>query len=190
MNARRIMQYGRKSENFIYNLLCTQYNKKNIIKNAIYRIGANGTTEVDLIIVLKSGVHVIEIKGIKGYIDNPYKGDWCQHYRERVFMFQNPFDQNVTHLRAIQQIFKQEEISNVPISNLVVFSDPAVKFKHKEETLLKSPELLTYLSNANRNKFLKPKEITYIVKVLRSHQLKGRRIKRDHINNINNKYQR
>jgi Nuclease-related domain. len=181
INAKKILKYGRQSEDFIYNLLRTRYSGNNIIRNAYYRINNGGTTEVDIILVASNGIQVIEVKGMKGYIENPFKGDWCQMYRNKVLMFQNPFEQNVPHITAIQKIIRKEQISNVPIRNIVVFTDPTVKFEFKEEMLLTSNKLLPFLADLNRNKFLKRKEIRNITRVLKKYQLKGNRVKRNHI---------
>jgi len=181
INAKKILKYGRQSEDFIYNLLRTHYSANNILRNAYYRLG-NGTTEIDIVLVASNGIQVIEVKGMKGYIENPFKGDWCQMYKNKVLMFQNPFEQNVAHIRAIQQIIRKEKIANIPIRNIVVFTDPNVKFKFKEEMLLTSNKLMPFLADLNRNKFLKSKEVRHISKILRKHQLTGNRIKRNHIN--------
>lgn len=185
INSKKILRYGRKSESFIYDLLRTYYSANKIIKNAYFKQRNGATTQIDIVLVLKGGIHVIEIKGMKGFIENPFKGDWCQMYNNKVLMFQNPFEQNVAHIRAIQEIFRKEEIINVPIRNIVVFTDPKVKFKYKEDMLLTSANLLPFLHDLNQNKFLKPKEISYIIKVLRKYQLKGRRVQRNHIDQIN-----
>jgi len=184
INAKKILQHGRKSEDFIYNLLRTRYGSGKLIRNAYYKLNSGHTTEIDMIIINKNGIQVLEIKGMKGFIENPFKGDWCQMYNNKVLMFQNPFDQNVTHIRAIKQIFQKESISNVPIRNIVVFTEPSVKFKFKEEMLLTSNKLLPFLDELNRNKFLKGNEIRRISKTLQKYQLKGRHVQRDHINNL------
>ena len=184
INAKKILKYGRQSEDFIYNLLRTHYSAGNIMRNAYYRLGNGGTTEIDIVLVAGNGIQVIEVKGMKGYIENPFKGDWCQMYKNKTLMFQNPFEQNVTHIRAIQHIIHKEKIPNIPIRNIVVFTDPNVKFKFKEEMLLTSNKLLPFLADLNRNKFLKSKEIRRISKVLKKYQLTGSRVRRDHINRL------
>ena len=184
INAKKILQYGRKSENFIYDLLHTHYGAGKIIRNAYYKLNNGYTTEIDMILVGKAGIMVFEIKAMKGFIDNPFKGDWCQMYNNKVLMFQNPFDQNVTHINAIKQILRKESIPNVKLHNIVVFTEPSVKFKHKEEMLLTSNNLLPFIADLNRNKFLKSGEIRNVAKILNKYKLSGRRVQRDHINNL------
>lgn len=184
IKAKNLLKQGQKGENFVYDLLRTNYSAAKIIRNAYYRFNNGRTTEIDLILVARGGIHVIEVKSMRGYIDNPFKGDWCQTYNNKMFMFQNPFEQNVGHIKAIQQILKKEEISNAPIHNIVVFTDPRVKFKHKEEMLLTCNNFLPFLADINRNKFLKSHDIRYISNILRKYKLKGRRVKREHIDSI------
>ena len=184
INARKILQHGRKGENFIYDLLRTHYGASKIIRNAYYKMNNGYTTEIDMILVGKAGIMVFEIKAMKGFIDTPFKGDWCQMYNGKVLMFQNPFDQNVTHINAIKQILRKESIPNVKLHNIVVFTEPSVKFKHKEEMLLTSNRLLPFLADLNRNKFLKSGEIRNIAKILNKYKLSGKRVQRNHINNL------
>jgi len=165
--------------------MCTTYRKKYIFRNVYFPDDRYGdrTVETDIIFVCKGGICVIEVKGIKGFIENPIKGDWNQFYNNNVFMFQNPFEQNVSHIKAVKNILIREELPNIPVHNIVVFTDKRVKFKFREDMLLKADKLLPFLHDLNKNRFVSRQEITNVVKIIRKYQVKGYNTRRNNINN-------
>ncbi|WP_066738140.1 nuclease-related domain-containing protein [Cupriavidus sp. D384] len=66
---------------------------------------ADGTTQVDHILVSRFGVFVIETKDYSGWIfANGKHAKWTQVLFKRKSQFQNPVFQNLRHLRAVQQL--------------------------------------------------------------------------------------
>jgi restriction system protein len=63
---------------------------------------ANGTTQIDHIIVSRFGIFVIETKNIDGWIYGDEKSpQWTQNLFGKKFNFQNPLHQNYRHTRAL-----------------------------------------------------------------------------------------
>lgn len=101
-----------------------QYQSARLLHN-LYLPTTNGnTTEVDSVLITHSGVFVIEVKNLSGWIfgdaDQKY---WCQSlpasHGSRKHTFYNPIWQNGTHIRALRQLIDQ----NVPYYSIIVFPD-------------------------------------------------------------------
>lgn len=71
--------------------------------------------EIDQIVILRSGVFVIEVKSHNGFIDNPNQHDWWQTYNDKKIRFYNPLRQNNTHARIVGDILKSGGQYKVPI---------------------------------------------------------------------------
>lgn len=183
LTSENILKYGRKSERFVYNLLLTHYPKSRLFRGVTLPVDPNKPdgprTEIDLIAVGRGGVCVIEVKGHKGFIENPARGDWCQVYGDKILPFRSPFEQNAGHLRAAERIFKAEHVYNVPLLNIVVFSDSGVKFKNRHDNLYIADGLLPALRDINRSRFMSAAEIKKSVAALRRYARRAKKFKPD-----------
>lgn len=80
---------------------------------------ADGTTQIDHIIVSPYGVFVIETKNMKGWIFGSEKQRyWTQKIYRHSQKFQNPLHQNYKHLKAVQV---RLDLADDQICSLVVF---------------------------------------------------------------------
>ncbi|MDD5395553.1 MAG: NERD domain-containing protein [Thiothrix sp.] len=65
---------------------------------------ANGTTQIDHIIVSRYGIFVIETKNMEGWIFGAEaQPKWTQSFRKSKFQFQNPLHQNFRHIKALEE---------------------------------------------------------------------------------------
>jgi restriction system protein len=86
-----------------------------------------GTTQIDHVLVSKSGIFVIESKHYRGWIfANASSPTWTQVIFKHKYTFQNPLRQNYKHIKAIQQLL--DFVPREHIHSLVVFTGDA-KFK-------------------------------------------------------------
>ncbi len=80
---------------------------------------ADGTTQIDHIIVSEYGVFVIETKNMKGWIfGQPNQRQWTQKIFQHTNHFQNPLHQNYKHTKALQDLLG---LNGDQIHSLVVF---------------------------------------------------------------------
>jgi hypothetical protein len=85
---------------------------------------ADGTTQVDHILVTRFGVFVIETKDYKGWIfANAKQTSWTQVLFKWKFRFQNPIFQNLRHVRAVQELL--DFLPPGIIKSVVVFTGEA-----------------------------------------------------------------
>jgi hypothetical protein len=86
-----------------------------------------GTTQIDHVLVSKSGIFVIESKHYRGSIfANASSPMWTQVIFTHKYTFQNPLRQNYKHIKAIQQLL--DFVPRGHIHSLVAFTGDA-KFK-------------------------------------------------------------
>ena len=65
---------------------------------------ANGTTQIDHIIVSRYGIFVIETKNFEGWIFGDVKqAEWTQSLYGKKYRFQNPLRQNYRHTKALEE---------------------------------------------------------------------------------------
>jgi hypothetical protein len=84
----------------------------------------DGTTEIDHVLVARSGIFVIETKHYSGtLLADPAAPQWTKIIGMATYAFQNPLRQNYKHLKAMQQL-----LAFVPAAHihaLVVFTGNA-----------------------------------------------------------------
>lgn len=85
---------------------------------------ADGTTQIDQILVSRYGVFVIETKDYRGWIFGDAKSpQWTQIFYRKKFRFQNPLHQNYKHIKVVKALldFLPEE----QIDGAVIFTGDA-----------------------------------------------------------------
>jgi hypothetical protein len=86
---------------------------------------ADGTTQIDHILVSRFGVFVIETKSFKGWIfANEGHATWTQVIFGAKFRFQNPLSQNLRHVRAVRGLL--DFLPERAIQSAVVFAGSSV----------------------------------------------------------------
>ncbi|MBQ4136905.1 MAG: NERD domain-containing protein, partial [Clostridia bacterium] len=133
-SAKRIKQienYGKPSEKRLKELLEKAFSPSAVF-SGVYIPYTNGErdkyAEMDAVLILRSGVYVIELKSHNGKIINGDTKYWTQIYNDKRISFYNPLYQNTTHSKVITNIFKSEGQYNVPVYNVIVFSSQKVTF--------------------------------------------------------------
>jgi hypothetical protein len=99
--------------------------KKHIVLNDVLLRVGESTTQIDHIVISKSGLFVIETKNYKGWIHGHENSDyWKQTIFTHKYSFENPIKQNKVHVSALKRILSgYPQIRYFP---LVVFSGGAV----------------------------------------------------------------
>ena len=83
------------------------------------------TSQIDHIIVSIYGIFVIETKGYKGKIyGDEFKRTWSQYLGNKSYKFLNPFFQNYGHIKALENILK-DDFPHMKYFSIVAFSGEA-----------------------------------------------------------------
>ncbi|MGB5234491.1 MAG: nuclease-related domain-containing protein [Candidatus Macondimonas sp.] len=102
------------------------------LMNNITLPSGDGTTQIDHVLVSKSGIFVIESKHYSGWIfANASSPTWTQVTVKQKFKFQNPLRQNYKHIKVIQQVL--DFVPSEHIHSLVAFTGDA-EFKTERPT--------------------------------------------------------
>ena len=83
----------------------------------------DGTTQIDLVIVSRFGVFVIEVKNMSGWIfGSEEQHQWTQVFRNgEKFRFQNPLRQNYRHVKAVQETLRAVRVRADTIHSVIAF---------------------------------------------------------------------
>lgn len=110
-----------------------------VLRNCYLRWNNGTTTQIDDILIFRSGIYVIECKDYSGWIfGNGFHENWTQtlrsgrHGDSTKTSFYNPIKQNQNHIRCIRQKLLYD--NSIPIHNIVVFGDNCT-LKSIENTL-------------------------------------------------------
>lgn len=120
-----IFNKGTRGEYSVATILAPlQFQSARILHNLYIPIQNGNTTEIDTVLITRSGIFVIEVKNLSGWIfGDATRKYWCQSLPtsrgSRKHSFYNPIWQNGTHIRALRQLFTQ----NIPFYSIIVFSD-------------------------------------------------------------------
>lgn len=115
---RRLSFYERDGGKFLFNCYLPGENRE--------------TTEIDVILIHKSGVYVFESKNYSGWIyGRESDRTWTQSLKQNI-RFLNPLRQNQSHVARVRKVLgcKRE----IPVYSLVVFSDQCVLKKVRVES--------------------------------------------------------
>lgn len=173
-NAREQRRYGAESEYRVYNELCRLLDSDRVIKTLYFPVPTKEgifDTEVDCVCVTSGGIVVIEVKGSKGLITNPEKGRWCQKHGEKVMYFDDPHEQNRTHVKALQRVLDEKGLHKPHVYNTVVFSDPSVQFTHSYDWLVRIDKLDAYIKALESGDILSRYEMKQIIRTLKYYRI-------------------
>lgn len=105
---------------------------------------ADGTTQIDHVLVSRYGIFVIETKHYSGWIFGDQKSKrWTQVIYNQKSRFQNPLHQNYKHLKAVQAVL--DFVSPGQISSVVVFTGNAEFMSERPEGVYSLEDLVAHL---------------------------------------------
>lgn len=184
MARRKILSYGKASEDTVSALLISHFGASHVISNQYlpYRT-KNGTayTEIDCIVVLKGKIAVIEVKSLVGTIYNPNTDTWHQSAVTRdgdrkELDFVNPILQNERHIAALAGILEKGKITPKPkIESLVIFTSARASFTYdRQKEVYTLPEAIKKLKAMNTGNDLNLRSRLKIIHTIRKYS-KSRR---------------
>jgi hypothetical protein len=145
IGRRRNTPRGNEGESMVRNALVSSFPSENFhLLNNITLPIANGTTQIDHILVSTRGVFVIETKHYSGWIfASANSKKWTQVIYRIKNSFQNPLRQNHLHLKTVEGIL--DFLPAEAFHPIVVFTGSA-QFKTEKPTgVFFLNELLAYI---------------------------------------------
>ncbi len=110
---------------------------------------ADGTTQIDHVLVSRYGVFVIETKHYQGWIFGDDRSrEWTQVIYMRKHRFQNPLRQNYRHLKAVQAVL--DFLPPEQVAGLVVFTGEAEFKSNRPSGVYSLDTLVSHLKSLDR----------------------------------------
>lgn len=147
---------------------------------------ADGTTQIDHIIVSIYGVFVIETKNMGGWIfGDPSHPKWTQTFGKSKNSFQNPIRQNYKHIKELEALL---QIGEGKLFSVVVFTGDAEFKTDMPDNVIRSSQLARYIL-AKNTPLLTESEVQRILLKINGSMLKrSQETSRQHILNLNRKF--
>ena len=159
----------------------------------IYVPYKDSTSEIDVLVVHKKGIYVIESKNYSGWIfGSENQQQWTQMLNKNTKeKFYNPVKQNKTHIKALSEYL---QIEPSKMKSYIVFSEKCELKKIPENTdqyvITKRNYLLDLINRdmTDKQDILTNEEIDEIARKLEPLTNASQEVKDKHIENIEKKY--
>ena len=147
-------------EAMLAEVIDANFSRPHLLLNNVTLPTAEGTTQIDHILVADTGIFVIETKHYQGWIfGNPKESQWTQMIYRHKSRFPNPLRQNYGHVKALQALF------NLPEDNfrsIVVFTGNAEFKSDLGSEVLHLADLIPFLE-AERPVLFDERKMAYII---------------------------
>ncbi|NKI25238.1 hypothetical protein HCG49_01520 [Arenibacter sp. 6A1] len=161
--------------------------KEYLVLNDILLKNGNLTTQIDHVVICKSGIFVIETKNYKGWIHGHQNSEyWTQSIYKIKSKIRNPIKQNWVHVFAIKKILPEYDyIKYFPI---VVFAGDG-KLKNVTTTLpvIYKNKLIRTIKNLNEQENLSYNQMELISDKLLKNNITDRKVSKKQIRERNKK---
>ena len=180
---KKVESFGRGSEQQVEAILKKAFGDESVL-TGIYlpyiNLDYDKFAEIDHILILRSGIFVIEVKSHNGYINNPNQHDWWQTYNDKKIRFYNPLRQNNTHTKIVSEILKANGQYNVPIYSVVVFTSNRVTFARKYDNLVQKRELVGYIKRVGKKNAIPAAQLRRVKSIITGAAATGSSVERKH----------
>jgi hypothetical protein len=160
--------------------------RAHLLLNNVTLPTADGTTQIDHILVADTGIFVIESKHYSGWIfGNPQDKQWTQTIYRKKSRFQNPLHQNYGHVKTLQSLF---DLPEDHFHSVVVFTADAEFKSDLGPNVVRLANLIPFLT-AERSAVFDERKMAYVVG--RIEMKRNRRsVETDeyHINHLRNRH--
>ncbi|MPQ95378.1 NERD domain-containing protein [Thioclava sp. JE_KL1] len=143
----------------------------------------DGTTQIDHVLISRSGVFVIETKNMSGWIFGAERqSQWTQVLYKKKTKFQNPLRQNYKHIKAIEECLG---VDGSKVQGAIVFVGGAVpKTDFPSSVYWRRNSMLDFLK-APHQVILTESEVEALCQALESQRFeRGLRTTQQHIKNV------
>jgi hypothetical protein len=160
--------------------------RAHLLLNNVTLPTADGTTQIDHILIADTGIFVIETKHCSGWIfGNPGDKEWTQTIYRKKSRFQNPLLQNYGHVKTLQSLF---DLPENHFHSVVVFTADAEFKTNLGPNVFRIAGLIPFLT-AERPVVFDEHKMAYIVGRIEMKR-ERRSVETDeyHLNHLRNRY--
>ena len=148
----------------------------------VYLPTERGTTELDVVYIIASGIYVLESKNYSVWIfGNVKQKMWTQILYKRKYRFYNPIWQNRTHVKYLKKA-----LGDVAVKSIIVFSKGCTlkKVLPENSRVIKRDQLRNEIRKNSNNVVYSKEEIDDFYKHLKYYSNQSERVKNAHIKNV------
>ena len=144
----------------LHETICSEFFRKNVFTGYFFPLmkDDNGVVReykrIDSLIVTKGGIAVISICDKAGRIDNSKQDIWVQSLHDKITEFENPSIKNEANKKIVYDILKNNTLSNIPLYNIVVFTEKNIELLFEGENIFLIDELPMMLKQLNHESAL------------------------------------
>ena len=129
---------------------------------------ADGTTQIDHVIVSRFGLFVVETKNMKGWIfGSANQKSWTQKIFKHTSKFQNPLHQNYKHLQTLKSAL---ELTDDQIHSVIVFVGDSTFKTDMPANVTKGQGYIRYIKSKS-NAVISDEQVKLIVSKIESERL-------------------
>lgn len=178
---------GRKGEERLLSEAVKLRGYKRVLTN-LYIPTKNGTTEIDLAIISKKGIFILECKNMSGELyGDDENHTWFHLSHNNSFSFYNPIFQNRIHINAVKNVLKMDDSSY--FRSIIVLNNYCgiknLKLKQDSYRVIRLRELKrTY---RKYKKIFSKEDAEYVYRQLKQYAHANKRTKRNHIRQVSSK---
>ncbi len=160
-NRYRQMQ-GKKLSNhaLLHETVCSEFFRKNVFTGYFFPSikDDNGVVRkyarIDSLIVTKGGIAIVSICDKAGRVDNSKQDIWVQSLHDKITEFENPSIKNESNKKIVYDILKSSRLNNIPLYNIVVFTEKNVELLFEGENIFLINELPLMIKQLNHESAL------------------------------------
>ncbi|MCH4552887.1 NERD domain-containing protein [Aestuariibaculum lutulentum] len=175
---------GARGEHEVAKKLSRLNKRKYLVLNDVLLKFGDSTTQIDHIVVCKSGIFVIETKNYKGWI---YGHEHAEYWMQSIYKFKkklrNPIKQNWVHVFALKEILAP--FGFIEYFPVVVFAGSG-KLKHVTSSLpvIKTKKLRRVIKKSTQTDYLPPDIMKQIADTLLESNITDRKENKRHIKRV------
>lgn len=122
--------------------------EKNYFLKHVTLATADGTTQIDHILLSPFGIFVIETKNMKGWIfGSIHQKVWTQKIFNAIYRFQNPEHQNYKHKKTLQELLN---LADDQLHSVVVFTGDCEIKTPMPDNIVKAVDYIDYIKSKKK----------------------------------------
>lgn len=182
VTKKKILSYSRPSEGAASAYLCACFGEENVLSGVwlpcLDRLERKIYAEVGDIIVLPSGIYIVNIRTLMGKINCDDDYLWHQSVRLRSGQtkeedFESPVFQNEQFLKSLEILLKKEHLKAYPITCVTIFTSEKTVFSSRKENVFTLTKGADFISSQKASKPISRKERMTIIRAIRKNSPKA-----------------
>ena len=159
-----------------------------ILNDVLLRRPNGSTTQIDHIVIAKSGIFVIETKNYSGKVYGSENSDYWKEYfnwfsrgwykyghHSESYSFYNPIKQNQGHINALRKLLSSYE--NLPFFSIIVFSNDAELHVNSSSALILQWRYLDAAILKFNHNYLTEDQVHSIYQTIAAHAFMAQNVK-------------